>query len=73
MSKVDVVTIDTGVPVPARAHYPLEDLKVGESFLFPLKKRSSVQSLASRLKADEGREFTVKKMDADNCRVWRTK
>lgn len=73
MRKIDIVTIDTGVPVPIRANYPLEDLKVGESFLFPLKKRSSVQSLASRLKADEGREFTVKKVDEDNCRVWRTK
>jgi hypothetical protein len=75
MSKrqIPVVTIDTAVPIPGRASYPLEALKVGESFLFPVSKRTSVQSRVSRLKREQGLEFTVKKMDNDNCRVWRTK
>lgn len=73
MSKIPIVTIDSGVPTPARAHYPIEQLKVGESFLFPANKRASVQARASRIKADTGREYTVKKMDKDNCRIWRIK
>lgn len=73
--QIPVTSIDTGVPVPddARAFYPLKELKVNESFLFPLSKRSSVQSRVSRIKADTAKEFIVKKIDEKHARVWRTK
>ena len=69
MSKVPVVTIDTGVPIPEKVSYPLKDLEVGESFVFPANKRSSVSARASRI---TGKEFTIKKQDEATCRVWRT-
>lgn len=72
MSKIDVITIDSGVPVPL-GRYPILELKVGDSFLFPISKRPSVQSRANKIKSETGREFTVKKMDEDSCRIWRTK
>jgi hypothetical protein len=77
MSKqaIPVYQIDSGVPIPIGKYtrIPLYDLEVGDSFLFPFAKRSSVQSLASRIKRDTGKEYTIKKMDSENCRVWRTK
>lgn len=72
-TKIPVTTIDTGVPVPERVNYPIRELKVGESFVFPLEKRKIVQSRASVIKTDTGREFTVKKMNDETARIWRTK
>ena len=71
--KIEVASIDTGVPVPERAKYPVRELKVGDSFLFPADKRDSVQPLASKIKVETGREFTIRKMDNDTCRIWRIK
>jgi hypothetical protein len=72
MSKIPVYSIDTGVPVPETyGSFPLAQLKVGESILFPLEKRRSVATLASKLKKDEGKVYTIKKMDDNNARVWR--
>lgn len=73
--KIPVTHIDSTVPVPVRTNisYPLKVLDVGESFLFPLSKRGSLQSRVSRVKAETGREFTVKKVDSLNGRVWRVK
>lgn len=72
MSKqIEVYQIDTGVPVPGTALPPIKELAVGESILFPLDKRNTVQSLASRLKRDMGRKFKIKKQDDANARVWR--
>lgn len=70
---IPVYNIDSGVPVPDDSHVPIEQLKVGESILFPLEKRPSVQTSASRMKHNDGWEFRVKKMDEENARVWRTK
>lgn len=69
--KIPVVTIDTGVPIPGKIRYPLEQLKVGESFVFPVGKRNSVQARASRYAKESGRKFEVRRMDQENCRVWR--
>jgi hypothetical protein len=75
MSKktIPVVSIDSGIPAPERASYPYDSLQVGDSFLFPVSKRGSVQSRVNRMKREQGKEFTVKKMDKDTCRVWRIK
>jgi hypothetical protein len=76
MTKIEVVSVDSGVPIPeelTRQSWPILQLGVGESFQFPLEKRGSVQSLVSRAKKATEREFIVKKMDMDTGRVWRTK
>lgn len=67
-------TVDTGVPVPVRTMaVPVGELGVGESVLFPIEKRPTVQSRASKLKKSRGMEFTIKKVSDTECRVWRTK
>lgn len=75
MTRIPVYSIDSGVPVPEDRYtrIPLTKLGVGDSILFPVSKRTSVASLASRYKKDTGKEFTIKKMDDNNCRVWRTR
>ena len=71
---IEVYEVDTAVPIPeARQRMPLNSLEVGESFLFPLSKRASVQTLTSKLKRDKDKEFVVKKQDNEVARVWRTK
>lgn len=74
---IPVYQIDSSVPIPnkraAWGSLPIDSLKVGDSFLFPRQYRSYVQSTASRLKRKSGKEFTVKAMDEDSCRIWRTK
>lgn len=68
------VKIDEGVPIPVqRISVPLDTLEVGQSVEFPIAKRSSVQSLASRLKKSTGKTFTVRTVDEEKARVWRTK
>lgn len=74
MSKqIEVYQIDTGVPLPGTALPPIRQLAVGESILFPLNKRNTVQSLASRLKKETGREFKIQKQSDEAARVWRIK
>lgn len=67
--------IDNGVPIPVRVYpaLPLRDLEVGQSIGFPLERRPNVQSSASRLKKETGMEFTVRAIDDENARIWRTK
>ena len=78
MSKIDVVTIDTGVPVPETTGkgrpsiWPIDQLGVGESFVFPADKRQTIASAASR-KKEGGKEFTIKKQDDTSYRIWRIK
>lgn len=73
MKKIPVYNIDTGVPIPKIVSMPLQSLEVGESFLFPLDMRRSVQTIASRTKRLTGKEYTVKKMDDNVARIWRKK
>lgn len=76
---IGVYVVESGVAVPdagASWQYslpPLSVLDVGESVLFPIKLRRSVQTTVSRIKKANGREFVVRKVDAENARVWRTK
>lgn len=73
--KPPVYKIDSNVPVPDikdRAEpVPLSTLEPGESILFPLSRRRTVQTHASRLKTTAGKVFTIKKVDADSARIWR--
>jgi hypothetical protein len=69
--KIDVYKVDSGIPVPAKG-VPLNQLEVGESFVVPIDKRRSVATVASRVKRETGKKFTIRKIDNDNVRVWRT-
>lgn len=65
---------EDNIPIPDNSSVsPLKTLEVGESILFPASKRNSVQSYAGVLKRRNGLEFTVRKVDDENCRVWRIK
>ena len=66
-------TVDTGVPIPESKGVPLRTLKVGESVVFPLSRRNSIQSMVAVLKKTTGREYTVKKINGEEARVWRVK
>lgn len=73
MSKIEVYKIESNVKVPTRAFPPLNLLEVDDSIQFSLDKRRSVQTVASKLKREQGKEFTVKKIDNTTARIWRTK
>lgn len=70
--------IESGVPLPEERTqlaelFPIKDLKVGESLTFPLELRNKMQVRASQLKARASIEFTIRAIDKDNARIWRTK
>lgn len=75
MKKIEVFTIDTHVPIPEHqadwGTLPLGRMKVGDSFLFPVTQRGTVQSKASLLKRRDGNKFTVKQVSEDECRIWK--
>lgn len=73
MSKIDVYNIEKDVPIPEQKGVPIEKLEVGESLTFDEAKRNSVQTKASTLKAKEYKEFTVRSIEGNQCRIWRTK
>lgn len=70
---IPVYQVEDDVPIPVKISTPLERLAVGESFSFPLDKRRSIQTQASALKKRDDKEFTVRKVDDEVARVWRTK
>lgn len=71
---MDKYRIDKNIKIPGgQAKLPINELEVGESFEFPLARRNSVQSRATRLKMLKNKEFAVKKIDAETARIWRVK
>lgn len=62
--------IEKAIPIPEN-RIRLSDMEVGDSILFDISVRPTVSSNASRLKLKTGRDFTIRKVDEDNCRVWR--
>lgn len=78
MTKIDVYKIDKDVPVPEPIdpvgnRVPIDSLDVGDSILFPLEERPKVQVYASRLKKEKNKEFTVRLINPNECRIWRIK
>ncbi len=69
--------VDKGIPVPVkrrvRSAVPVSQMEVGDSILFPISSRPTVQSRASRVKASTGKQFTIRKVEDGFCRVWRIK
>ena len=77
VNHIPVYNIDSSVPAPPERHgvlatYPINKLEVGDSILFPRTDRDRVQISASQLKKRTGKNFTVRIMDKENCRIWRT-
>lgn len=74
MRKINVYEVESNVPIESEhPTLPLSTLAVNDSVLFELNRRNSVQSQISRMKKRTGKEFTIRKVDADHARVWRTK
>ena len=74
---INVYKVEKDVPIPEPKKrsgvVPLSSLGVGESVEFPANLRRNVASSASRIKRKEGKDFTIRIVDEENCRVWRTK
>lgn len=68
------IEIEKGIEIPASGRHciglinVLNNIKVGESFLYPLTKRTSVLGVALKYKP---RKFTTRKVDENHIRVWR--
>lgn len=74
MTEVPVnYSVDKGIKVPVKRALPLASLNIGESIEFPFERRSTVATQASTIKRRTGKVFTVRKIDDNKCRVWRTK
>ena len=74
MEEERMFLIEEDVPMPEKqtlSKAQLLDMKVGDSIAFPKEWRSKIQSKATRLK-QESREYTIRVVDADTCRIWRT-
>lgn len=69
---IQVHEIDSTVPMPETRGLPISQLQVGESVAFPFSKHRSVRTRVSAIARKEGKKFTVRKIDADTGRVWRT-
>lgn len=64
--------ISNDIPLPEQNNkVPLNELSVGESFLFPVKLRPMVQVMASKIKKRQGKVYEIHKVDASSVRVWR--
>lgn len=66
-------TIEKGIPICRSSYHSgtseaLRKLEVGDSFLYPIKKRYSIDTIARRL----GIAITIRKIDKDTVRIWRT-
>lgn len=71
--KIAIYQIETTV-APPDAAVPLTLMSVGDSVLFPIEKRNSVQSAVSRMKGyGSPKRFTVRREGELYCRIWRTK
>jgi len=76
--KIHPYKVDKDIPLPeplptSGTAIPLDSLDVEDSILFPSSERPKVQTMASRLKKEKSKEFTVRIVDDVSCRVWRTK
>jgi hypothetical protein len=82
LKKPQVLKVESGIKIWKQARtgrpplFPYAEMKVGDSFLAPLKGRSvsSVQKSVSSYGKAHGRQFTTRKLpDKSGIRVWRIK
>lgn len=75
MTKIEVIEIHSGVPVPsAYKKYPFGSMEVGDVFYVDVDKWSSVRSIATRMSRNSKHQYEVHKVDtSDGPRVgvWR--
>jgi len=75
-----MIELQDNIPIPPLAQPfrseftdAMEDMKVGQSFVFDVKDRSKVRGVASRLKK-AGRVYTQRRLGFGNqFRIWRVK
>ena len=68
--------IEKNIPLPKNKQnykYPLRELEVGESFTIPLIQKAIVAAHMSHIKHQSGKVFTLRTIDKETVRVWRTK
>lgn len=78
--------VESGVPIPkitrvrtTGTRYPFDRMQLGDSFAVPMKDDSEetvlnrVRTAIHRYVKDYGGKFTVRVMDDETVRVWRTK
>jgi hypothetical protein len=63
-------TATTPAPIPLDLSAIIRGLSVGESYLFPIEHKASVQSLCSRISKGTALAFKTK-TEAGGVRVWR--
>ena len=52
--------------------YPFKDMEIGDSFVFPLKKRGAVASAAYLFGGRHNKKFITRKVTESEARCWRT-
>lgn len=74
--KETTIKIDKNVPMPVGGGrktsglmFTIKSMKVGDSFLHPIKTRTGLSGLAMRCQIS----ITTRTVDKDNVRVWRIK
>lgn len=74
MEEERMFLIEEDVPIPEQntlSKGQLLEMNVGDSIAFPKSWRNKIQSKVTRLK-QEGMNYTIRVVDADTCRIWRT-
>lgn len=75
-----VIRVDRGIPISAKLYsnngrkekYPWEDLKIGDSFLFPKSiRKNTVYALRDYQRRKRGWDFEIRQTP-DGIRIWRT-
>lgn len=69
-----MIQIDKHVPLPPSngigrpVKWPLADMEVGDSFIFPLRSRGNIAAKGLRFKP---KRFTIRKISETEARIWR--
>jgi hypothetical protein len=67
------IVIEKEIPLPTpRMKYPFEQIDIGDSFEFPIVKRSCISQAAKKASSIFGMKFTIRKITQDKGRIWRT-
>ena len=66
--------VEKGVSIPRRPNkYPFRDMKVGDSFAFPIAEYNLVSGSASSQMRRYGTQWAVRKYPDGTARIWRVK
>lgn len=62
------ITIESGIPTPTRARYPIASMNVGDSFVVDANKKNGVYTTAKRL----GAKVVIRSIGEGKVRVWKS-